>query len=214
MMKSTEMDIESLVDELTPVRHLRVLDGIALTVAATIFAAVGIFVFVGEATGMAAGNIESVLVLRLIALLAVGFGAGIAVLSMSRPSAGAPSRDYWKWAVAAAGIFPLLALGQAIAEQPDMGVLAPSVGLECLSLSGISALLIGTAMVLWLRSGAPASPERAGLLVGLSAGAFGAAAYSLFCPMHSVIYIGTWYTLAVALCTLAGRIVVPPLLRW
>jgi len=32
--------------------------------------------------------------------------------------------------------------------------------------------------------------------------------------MHSVIYIGTWYTLAVALCTLAGRIVVPPLLRW
>ena len=75
-------------------------------------------------------------------------------------------------------------------------------------------MLIGAALTGWLRRGAPVALARTGWLVGLAAGAFGTFAYSLHCPSLTVEYIGVWYTAAVGLCALIGRLVVPGLVRW
>ena len=53
-----------------------------------------------------------------------------------------------------------------------------------------------------------------GWLVGLASGSFGAFAYGLHCVSITVFYVGLWYTGAVALCALLGRLIVPRLIRW
>jgi len=102
----------------------------------------------------------------------------------------------------------------ATGDTPVLGRIYPSNGVECLLFTVCGGLMIGAVLTLWLRRGAPTSQERAGLLVGLASGSFAAAAYSLHCPHNDLVYIGLWYTLAVALVALVGRIVVPPLIRW
>jgi len=87
-------------------------------------------------------------------------------------------------------------------------------GLKCLTVSGIAALAIGSGLTLWLRQGAPTSPERAGWLTGLAAGALGAAAYNLHCPFNDIYYIGLWFTIPVLLSAIVGRLLVPRLIRW
>jgi hypothetical protein len=86
--------------------------------------------------------------------------------------------------------------------------------LQCMAFSGLSGSATAVPMVLWLRRGAPTSPERAGWLTGVAAGGLGAFAYSLHCPFNDVVYIGLWYSLAVGLCAVLGRLVVPRLIRW
>ena len=80
--------------------------------------------------------------------------------------------------------------------------------------SAIGGLATAVPMVLALRRGAPTSPARAGWLTGIAAGGLGAFAYNLHCPFNNVVYIGLWYTLAVASCAVIGRLVVPRLIRW
>ncbi|MGB5724829.1 MAG: NrsF family protein [Parasphingorhabdus sp.] len=36
----------------------------------------------------------------------------------------------------------------------------------------------------------------------------------MHCPFNSIFYVGLWYSLAVAICAIAGRLVVPHLIRW
>jgi hypothetical protein len=69
-------------------------------------------------------------------------------------------------------------------------------------------------MVFMLRKGAPTYPERAGWLTGIAAGGLGAFAYNLHCPFNNIVYIGLWYSLALVICALVGRLVVPHLIRW
>lgn len=69
-------------------------------------------------------------------------------------------------------------------------------------------------LTLWLRSGAPTAINRIGWLVGLASGSFGAFVYGLHCSSISVFYVGLWYTGAIMLCALLGRLIVPRLIRW
>ncbi|MBU6207998.1 MAG: DUF1109 family protein, partial [Alphaproteobacteria bacterium] len=55
---------------------------------------------------------------------------------------------------------------------------------------------------------------RAGWLVGLASGSFGTFAYSLNCPSNSIYYIGLIYSLAVGVCAVTGRLIVPRIIRW
>jgi hypothetical protein len=144
----------------------------------------------------------------------LGFASLFAVTASARPSVG-QGQSGWRWTLAAALLFPIAALTQVAwqGSVPD-GALAPAIGRYCLWISGLAALLIGGALALWLRSGAPTAINRAGWLVGLSAGSFGTFAYSLHCPMTNIFYIGLWYTLAVGMAAVAGRFLVPRIIRW
>ncbi|MDZ7587965.1 MAG: NrsF family protein [Parasphingorhabdus sp.] len=133
-----------------------------------------------------------IVLLRGGILLLLGISGSMAVVAMSQPAVGIISRG-WIWALAAALLFPLTAAILAMVYRPsDVAILVPEFGVECLTLSLLSAAAIASAQIFWLRRGAPVNPPRAGWLVGVSSGALGAAAYGLHCPFNSIFYVGLW----------------------
>ena len=156
-------------------------------------------------TGMA----DAMFFLRSGVLLMLGIATAITAVNMARPGVGKLSRG-WIWALITAALFPLTAAIMSAIAMPPVEALRPTEGLKCLT----AALVIGSGLTLWLRRGAPTSPERAGWLVGLAAGALGAAAYNLHCPFNDIYYIGLWFTIPVLLSAIVGRLLVPRLIRW
>ncbi len=146
-------------------------------------------------------------------LLLLGGGTAHAVLGMASPAVGKPHIS-WQMALAAAFLFPVAALIVALTGDVGNAMSAMySVG-QCLMFSFIGGLATAVPMILHLRRGAPTSPARAGWLVGIASGGLGAFAYNLHCPFNSVVYIGMWYTLAVGICAVVGRLAVPRLIHW
>ncbi len=206
--------IDDLVANLTPVRRLA--PGLAWTMALALtgVAVLAVYSLYGLRSDLMAGHPAGIVVLRAGALLLLGCAALTAVIAAARPGVGQTSHG-WRWALGAALMFPLTSIVIVLTDQrlPMADLTSPN-GPWCLGISGASALVIGTALTVWLRGGAPVALNRAGWLVGLAAGSFGAFAYSLHCPSATIPYIGIWYTLTVGLCALAGRLIVPRLLRW
>ena len=69
-------------------------------------------------------------------------------------------------------------------------------------------------MIWSYRRFAPTRLRLAGAAAGLAAGAIGAAAYALYCREVAASFVLVWYTLGIALTSLAGAILGPRLLRW
>jgi hypothetical protein len=69
-------------------------------------------------------------------------------------------------------------------------------------------------LVSWLRKGAPTAPDRAGLVVGIAAGSFGAFAFGLHCPDNNIVHVGVWHSAVVLAMGGLGRAIVPSLVRW
>ncbi|AMO70657.1 NrsF family protein [Sphingorhabdus sp. M41] len=210
----SDMMIDRLVEDLTPVKPLKNRNGLAFTLAIATILTVLVAMIAGVRGDILMGMPHPMFFLRGGALLLLGLTSSYAVIAMSQPAVGSSFKG-WIWALAAALLFPVTAAVMAMMTMPDnMTILVPRYGLECLAVSMLGGLCIAAAQVLWLRRGAPVALERAGWLVGMSSGALGAAAYSLHCPFNSIFYIGLWYSLAVALCAIVGRLLVPPLIRW
>lgn len=119
----------------------------------------------------------------------------------------------WQMALAAALLFPIAALIVALTGDMNLAVGEMYTVGQCLMFSTVGAAATAVTMVLHLRRGAPTSPARAGWLVGIASGGLGAFAY-IHCPFDSIVYIGMWYTLAVGICAVAGRLVVSRLISW
>ncbi len=213
-----QFDIDALVANLTPVRRVSPRFGVALVLATAAFAAAAVLGTYGPRSDLAQGSPHPMVLLRGGMLALLGIATSIAVANAARPSVGS-GQNGWFWALAAAALMPLSATllfswhmmtGQPFAADAMDFHYAP----YCLGIGCGSALLIGTALVLWLRRGAPTALDRAGWLVGIASGSFGAFAYSLHCPSTSIYFVGLFYTLTVAVSAVAGRLVVPRLIRW
>lgn len=211
-------DIEALVGDLTPVRRIKVREGVVLALLVAAVCSAAMAVGLGIRGDLANGSPHWMFFLRSATLLTLGIGAAIAAVTAASPHIGAARPQWWRLALGVAALYPAGAVlswmvtidtaGQA------MRALDPRYGLQCLRMSALCALVVGAAMVAWIRRGAPVQAARAGWLVGLASGSLGAAAYSIACSENAVLYIGTWYTLAIAGCAVAGRLVVPRMLRW
>lgn len=207
-------NIDTLVADLMPVRAVSPRDGYALMAVATAFAVVLVAVMFGLRSDVMSGTPEPIVMVRAGILFILGLAAVSAVIASARPSVGQRSTG-WRWALAAASLFPITAAVLAVADREEALADVSSVsGLWCLGVSGMSALFIGGLLTLWLRQGAPTSLVRASWLVGLAAGSFGTLAYSLHCPSTTVYYVGLWYTLAIVLSAGVARLVVPRLIAW
>jgi hypothetical protein len=206
--------IDELVGDLTPVRRISPGQAWTLVLGLTAMVAAAVATLFGLRGDVLAGHPAGLVLLRSGMLLLLGSAALAALIAAARPGVGQTSHG-WRWALGAALLFPLATLVLTLSERslPLVELSAPS-GLWCLAIGGGSGLAIGAALTAWLRRGAPVALVRAGWLTGLAAGAFGTFAYSLHCPSETVQYVGIWYTAAIGLCALAGRIAVPPLLRW
>jgi hypothetical protein len=86
--------------------------------------------------------------------------------------------------------------------------------LECLLSIPVIAIVPFAAMIWAVRQAMPTDLRRAGALAGLVAGALSATGYALHCVDDSVPFIALWYGGTIALCTLAGAVLGPRLLRW
>ena len=205
--------IEGLVEELEPVRALKPKSGLAIVGGLTLVAGLIVATALGVRDDLMTGMADAMFFLRSGVLLMLGIATPITAVNMARPGVGKLSRG-WIWALITAALFPLTAAIMSAIAMPPVEALRPTEGLKCLTVSGIAALVIGSGLTLWLRRGAPTSPERAGWLVGLAAGALGAAAYNLHCPFNDIYYIGLWFTIPVLLSAIVGRLLVPRLIRW
>ena len=133
---------------------------------------------------------------------------------LARP--GAPLRGP---AGALAGVvlaIALLALGAlAGVPSPDRwGEVTQSSAALCAgTIAGLSlpALLAG---FLAMRGLAPTRPRLAGAALGLLAGALGALAYALICPVASPVFVALWYSAAMVGPSAVGALLGPRVLRW
>lgn len=205
--------IDDLVDDLAPVRTLKPSGGMAVAAILMLAVSSGVAFFLGVRGDLAMGMAHQMFFLRSGVLLMLGFATALAAVNMARPGVGNLNRG-WIWALVTAALFPLTAAIMSAINMPPVEALRPNEGLRCLTVSMMSALVIGGGLTTWLRQGAPTSPERAGWLVGIASGALGAAAYNIFCPFNDIYYIGLWFTLPVLVSAIVGRIVVPHLIRW
>jgi hypothetical protein len=206
-------DITTLVDELEPVRPLRMRRAVAIVLAVAAIAAAATVATKGARADVLALAPNPMFLLRGGLLLLLGTGCGWAALAMASPSVGKHGQS-WKMALAAAALLPLAAVVIAATGRADVAIANAAFGLQCMLYSAMAGLATAIPMVLWLRHGAPTSPERAGWLTGIAAGGLGAFAYSLHCPFNDIVYIGLWYSLSVGLCAIIGRLLVPKLIRW
>jgi hypothetical protein len=169
--------------------------------------------YLGMRPDLYAGNPAEMFLLRAGTLLLLGIVCARSLIAMASPSVGKHGEG-WKIALFGAALFPASAI---LAVFFSGGVKSADhlvAGMQCLTMSMIGGLAIATSFVIILRRGAPVSLERAGWLTGVTSGALGAFAYNFHCPFNSLIYIGFWYTLAVGICAVIGRLVVPRLIRW
>ncbi|MEQ1688849.1 MAG: DUF1109 domain-containing protein [Sphingopyxis sp.] len=211
---ATAQLVDELVADLHPVRPLRLREGLMLTSITMAMTAVAALWQFGLRDDMAGGNIDPLSLLASGLFLLLGIAASVTVISMSRPQVG-NDHGGWKWAAAMVALLPTTAIGLAVLNGPHaLNHAMPDAGMRCLTQGGLLSLMTAAALTLWLRRGAPTSPNAAGLLVGIAAGSIGIFAYSLHCGIGNIYHIGLWHSLSVVAAAAVGRTLVPWLLRW
>jgi len=140
------------------------------------------------------------------AIAAALTGVGVVVLG-KRASAR-------QWAAAALAVLPIAALVTAAGNATERALMLPPDGIFCLVTGTLGSLASIALLSLWLRRGAPTSPERAAWMIGIGSGAVGAFAIGFVCPVDAITHIGTWHAGIIVVAAIASRIVLPRFLRW
>jgi hypothetical protein len=212
-MKSVDELIDRLADEARPVRarssRLASL-GFSTVAALTVLASA---VLLGLRTDVRALSPSPVIVVAAGLMLLVAASGGFAAIRSARPQVGAPASGS-RWALAALFVLPVAAFVGIAADPSRAAGLAPAAGIACLLLgvaAGFATLLF---LFAWQRGGAPVNPNAAAWLSGLAAGAVGALAVTVECPVNGLAHLCVWHVAAVPLSGLAARLVLPRFLRW
>lgn len=205
--------IEQMVADLKPVRTLKIRDGAVLTALTLLVTVLAVELFDGLWRGIMAGQASPFFLIGNGLLLVLGIASAHSVLSMATPRVG-NSHDGPKWAMAMAAVLPLAAFVSLAGHDHAGSALNDPYGLACFGASLVASVLTAGTLIMWLRRGAPVSPEMAGLHLGVASTALGSVAYGLACPLDSVTHLGLWHAAPVVVGALIGRYALPPLLRW
>ncbi|WP_309603106.1 DUF1109 domain-containing protein [Sphingomonas sp.] len=214
MPTNPNFEIAALVDDLRPARAMKVRTGLALTGMVAVAVILSTILLLGLRPDVAAGRFQPLFLFANGLFLIVALGTALAAIRMGLPRVGQSSQG-WKSVVTALGLLPVAALIMLVSRTELMpAVLVTSHELKCVAMGLALGLVNAAVLVWWLRRGAPTSPERAGLLVGLSSGAVGIFAFAFHCPFDSFYHVGLWHMVPLVLGAMLGRLVVPPLVRW
>ncbi len=214
MPNRSEGLIDLLVADLKPTPPLTQSGGMARAGLAAL-AAICIAVFgIGIRRDLAAGQLDPVFLLSSGLFLLLACASAWSVIQMSRPHVG-NHQTGWAWAIAMAAVLPVSGLLTWVVSLASGGTLAvDGEGWKCLVMGTALGALMAAGLTLWLRRGAPTSPERAGLLTGIAAGSTGMFAFALHCPHNDIAHIGLWHGLAVVVSSVLGRLLIPSAIRW
>lgn len=205
--------IEQMAADLQPVKSIKFHDGLVLVALAVGITVLGVELFDGIWRGAFAGEASAFFVIGNGLLLILGCASANSVLKMATPRVG-NSHDGPKWAMAMAAVLPLAAFISLLGHDHGTTMLNDPYGLTCFTSGMLASIGTAAALIFWLRKGAPVSPNKAGLHVGIASTALGSVAYGLACPLDSVIHLGLWHAAPVVVGAIIGRFVLPPLLRW
>ena len=204
--------IDSLSEDLKPVRPLSLTRGRVVALIAAVATCAALIIAFGFRPDIAAGR-PSTLVLITAGLFALtAFAAGWAATRLARPAVGSINQTGALWLFAAILILPAvsaieLLLGSGAAMDTELGM-------RCLGWGIASSIVTGAALTLFLKRGAPVLPEKAGLLTGLAAGSVGALAITLECSGSTLSHLAVWHVAVVAVWAVIGRWGLSRLLRW
>lgn len=214
MSTNPNFEIAALVDDLRPVRAMKVRTGLALAGIAAVGVILSTILLLGLRPDVAAGRFQPLFLFANGLFLIVALGTALAAIRMGLPRVGQSSQG-WKSVVTALGLLPVAALIMLVSRTERMPLaLVTSHDVKCVTMGLALGLVNAGVLVWWLRRGAPTSPERAGLLVGVSSGAVGIFAFAFHCPFDSFYHVGLWHMMPLLLGAVIGRLVVPPLVRW
>lgn len=213
MKKTRQATIDALTGELEPARPLRRRMGLLLLAAAGVATLAAVAGSEGIRWSVFRGEASPFFWATSGLLAVLGAAAASAVIDMARPGVGnrygAP-----RWAAAMVGVLPAVALVSLLSHEHGMATLMTADALHCVT-SGLQASLITAgALILWQRRGAPVSLGTAGWYTGTAAGALGMVAYGFSCGVESLVHLGIWHVVPVAIAAVVGRILVPVLVRW
>jgi len=207
--------VEVLSARIDPADFRAVGRRIAMAVGVGLLLAVGaILIGFGLRTGLSTVGAWTFLFLKIAFAAAIVSTAATYLTRLSRPG-GALQHGSLVVIVPflAIVVLALVSLGSAPASHWDRMV-AGDEWLECLVSIPIIAI-VPFALTIWaVRKGAPTNLVRAGALAGLVAGGISAIGYALHCTDDSLPFIAVWYGGTIVVCTLAGTVLGPRLLRW
>lgn len=213
MNQSTDKLIQQMAGELTPVKPLQRRDGLLLAIGALLITVIMIDMGAGFWRGIALAEASIFYLLTNGLLLLLGVGATHSVVRMANPQVG-NQHDGPLWVLMAVALLPFAALPTLLREAGAGASFHAVAGIECTALSLASSVLVVAALFIWLRRGAPVSPAKAGLHLGVAATALGAAAWGLACPIDTELHLGIWHTIPVFVGALFGHFAMPSMLRW
>ena len=152
--------------------------------------------------------------LKLLVALGLSVSAASLVLRSARP-AGRPGLRVLS--LAAAPLLLAAAVGLELYLSPQSAWAAKAIGnnaLPCvISVIALSAAPLAAALYA-LRRGASPAPGFTGALAGLLSSGLAAALYGTHCTDDSPLFVAAWYTVGVAVVTLAGMMIGRRVLRW
>lgn len=217
MRDTDEVLIDTLVGDLKPVRAMHYRAGLAyLLLAFAVMLLIG-FLLPGPQGMLLKAETQGFAFLANGLFLLLGLAASAGAVFMGMPQVG-NRQDGWKWALGAMLLVPAFALvnvAPVLGDVPQRLTLAGAWReLHCILIGFGLGLFAAAAMILWLRRGAPSSPERAGFLVGLGAASLGIFAFGLSCPYEDLAHVGLSHSLCIVLGAAVGRLAVPRLVRW
>lgn len=205
--------IDQLAAEMEPVKLLKTRDGLALIALATLATVLLVTFFHGLWMGAVTGSASVIFYVAHGLILLMGLASATSVLAMARPQVGS-HYDGARWTMAMVGVIPIVAISTIAFGTGSAQTMTDPHGLNCMLASLSAALVSGTALVFWLRRGAPVSLNIAGWHTGVAAGALGTVAYGMSCSNDGLAHIGVWHIAPIVIAAMIGRLAVPKLIRW
>ena len=150
--------------------------------------------------------------LKILFIAALTVAAIVLVRAAARPDGVQP-----RALMIVPALILLFGLGHEVATQPSSLYMSRLVGRSWqLCLVAIPFMAAGplAALLLALRSAAPADPTRAGAMAGLAAAAIAALFYGLHCADDSPFFVAVWYPIGIGVVTIAGALLGRRLLAW
>jgi hypothetical protein len=211
----TDELIDRLTADLTPARGNRVARRLTLGVGlGAAVALAGVLAVLGPRADMPQALGAPIFWVKLAYCAAFGLVGAICVERLARPGGEPGTRLAWLGA-------PLVLVAVASALQTAN---ASPVRMHQLLMGGSSALCpwfiiaastpVFVAMIWVMRGLAPTRLRLAGAVAGLTAGGFGAMAYSLHCGEVGAPFLAVWYSLGILTPAAVGALLGSRLLRW